>query len=75
MMTIDLRYIIPIGAFYAPGLMMLFGGWVLGYSLEEMRNFVAGFGAIVGCGCALVAAGYLAESDPIRVTLFKGSDQ
>lgn len=48
MKRIDLRYPIVIAAFYAPGLMMLIGAWVLGYSTDEARVIVAPIGATIG---------------------------
>jgi len=47
-MRIDLRYVIVVVAFYAPGLLMLCGAWMLGYSTAEVREVVAMFGGSVG---------------------------
>ena len=44
-MRIDLRYIIVIGVFYAPGVLMLIGALALGYSLAEVGRLFAVMGA------------------------------
>ena len=47
-MRIDLRYPIVVAGFYVPGLMVLIGAWLLGYSTAEVRDFVAIAGLILG---------------------------
>lgn len=47
-MRIDLRYAIVVAGFYVPGLMVLIGAWLLGYSTAEVRDFVGGIGVILG---------------------------
>ena len=70
-MTIDLRYVLPIVAFYAPGLMMLLGGLVLGFSLGEMRYVVAFLGGFCGAALSIAASTILNTIPPIKVRLFK----
>jgi len=56
-MRIDLRYVIVVAAFYAPGLLMLCGAWILGYSRAEAREFVGVMGIIAGllsCGSSVI---------------------
>lgn len=48
MTRIDLRYLLVIAAFYAPGAMMALGALMLGFSVEEFRAPVAGIGAFCG---------------------------
>jgi len=71
MTRIDLRYVIPVVAFYLPGLMMLTGGWVLGFSVEEMRETVALIGALSG-GCAFAGAALFTPHEPVWLNLRKG---
>lgn len=55
-MWIDLRYVIVLGVFYVPGLLILIGAWLLGYSTAEAREFVA----IMGVSAGIVASGVTA---------------
>ena len=65
-MRIDLRYPIVIGVFYLPGLLMLIGAWLLGYSTEEAREVIAVMGGFLGFVSAFLAAFLLhVGSDPI----------
>lgn len=69
-MTIDLRYIIPIGIFYLPGFLMLIGAFMLGFNLYQVRGVVAVFGALAGFICALVSAVVLfTECRPMLVKI------
>lgn len=70
-MTIDLRYVLPIVAFYVPGVMMLLGGLALGFSLDEMRDGVAIFGSSFGGAICLIVALSIRHSRQIKVRLFK----
>lgn len=56
MIRIDLRYLAIVAAFYAPGLLVLIGAFTLGYSLNEVRDFVAFIGLFVGATIAFVVA-------------------
>lgn len=65
-MRIDLRIPIVIAAFYTPGLIFLIGAWLLGYSTEEARDFVAFLGGVLGILILLVLTAYLfLEEGPI----------
>jgi hypothetical protein len=65
-MRIDLRYIIVIGVFYAPGVLMLIGALAIGYSLAEVREVVAAMGATFGGTASfLTALGLFFGCDPI----------
>lgn len=65
-MRIDLRYIIVIGVFYAPGVLMLIGALALGYSLAEVRDVIAAVGGFVGlAGVVFIAPALFAGSGPI----------
>jgi hypothetical protein len=71
-MRIDLRYVLPIVAFYVPGLMLLVGGWMLGLSTEEARAFVIVMGLIMGTfsvGATILAI--LDHNRPIWWTIWK----
>lgn len=48
MIRIDLRYVLIIVAFYAPGALTLIGAWMLGYSTVEVREFVGVLGLLCG---------------------------
>lgn len=65
-MRIDLRYPIVIAAFYAPGLMLLIGAWLLGYSTVEVRDFVAIMGFILGLFTLAATIGLLFLTDHAR---------
>lgn len=65
-MRIDLRYPIVIAAFYAPGLMLLIGAWLLGYSTVEVREAVAFAGSLLGLGGIYPAIIVLFLSDHAR---------
>lgn len=39
MKRIDLRYPLVILSFYVPGLLLLIGAWLLGYTTEDVREF------------------------------------
>jgi len=74
-MTIDLRYILPLIAFYVPGLLILIGAWALGYTTEEARDAVAVMGGISGAMALIFCAAFLfSERKPIRVRLWKTGD-
>jgi len=65
-MRIDLRYIIVVGVFYAPGVLMLIGALALGYSLAEVRDVIATVGAVAGlAGVVSLAPALFAGSGPI----------
>ena len=65
-MRIDLRYIIVIGVFYAPGVLMLIGALALGYSLAEVRDVIATVGGFTGLsGVVFLAPALFAGSGPI----------
>lgn len=71
-MWIDMRYPLAIGAFYLPGLLMIVGGWLLGFSLDEMRLVVALLGSILGAMVAGVAtAALFINCEPIWVRVGK----
>lgn len=72
-MTIDLRYVIPVLAFYGPGALTLIGAWALGYSTAEVRDAVALIGGISGSFFAMLSAGMLLGEEPIPLSLFRGS--
>lgn len=59
MIRIDLRYVLLVVAFYAPGALMLIGAWVLGYSTVEVREFVGVFGMLCGLFTAPVVSALL----------------
>ena len=46
----------PFVAFYLPGMMLLLGGFALGFNLHECREFVLCFGMPLGCGALAAAA-------------------
>lgn len=69
-MTIDLRYILPIAAFYVPGVMIVLGGFALGYSLAEMRDGVAAFGSSFGAAFSLTCALQMMRLPPLKVRIF-----
>ena len=74
-MRIDLRYVIVFLAFYAPGVMMLIGGFVLGFSIDEMRTTVALFGFIFGIFPAIFTAAVMYDDfGPIWLTLWRKRD-
>lgn len=56
-----LRVLFVVGAFYVPGLMLLLGSWVLGYSLEESRDVIGLMGAFMGIPAAGAAVVVLLE--------------
>lgn len=47
-MRVDLRYVIVLLAFYAPGLLMYIGSLMLGFTLEESRSAIAVIGSLFG---------------------------
>ena len=51
----------PFVAFYIPGLMLLLGGFALGFSLHECREFVPVFGMPFGIAAFGIAAFGAAE--------------
>jgi len=55
---IDLRYVIVVLAFYAPGALMLVGAWLLGYSTAEAREDVMVIGGPIGA-LAAWSAGFM----------------
>lgn len=52
-MRIDLRYIITAAVFYAPGLVMLIGAWMLGFDTSEVRHDVLAIGWASGTAASL----------------------
>jgi len=64
-MRIDLRYVIVVAAFYAPGLLMLCGAWMLGYSTAEVREVVAKAGGSMGLLAAWFAVVIAIHRAPI----------
>ena len=65
-MWIDLRYLIVVGAFYAPGLAMLIGAWMLGYATLQVREVVATIGLILGfTATVFTVVALFADGQPI----------
>lgn len=66
MLRIDLRYVLIIVAFYAPGALTLIGAWMLGYSTVEVREFVGSLGLFVGfCASSIVGIVLFTGGRPI----------
>lgn len=65
MKRIDLRFLIVIGAFYAPGIAMLIGAIGLGYSLDEARLTISCFGFVIGLCAAIAAIAHGYDTGPI----------
>lgn len=55
MIRIDLRYVMPVAAFYAPTVLFAGLGFMVGYSLHEMREALIFFGGFVGVAAAPAA--------------------
>ena len=56
MIRIDLRYVAPIVAFYLPPFMFLTLGWMVGYSISDIRETLMIVGAVLGSISALATA-------------------
>ncbi len=68
-MMVNLRYLIPIAAFYVPGVMMLIGALVLGYSVSEVRDTISFAGTSVGLPTAAWVAIGIKGKPPIWLNL------
>lgn len=53
MIRIDLRLAAPIVAFYLPPFMFLTLGWLVGYSIADMREGVVLVGGLIGTVSAI----------------------
>jgi positive regulator of sigma E activity len=56
MIRIDLRYVAPIVAFYLPPFMFLTLGWMVGYSISDMRETLVIVGAVLGSMFSIITA-------------------
>ena len=56
MIRIDLRYVAPIVAFYLPPFMFLTLGWMVGYSISDMRETLVIVGAVLGSVFSMITA-------------------
>ena len=67
MIRIDLRYVMPIAAFYAPTVLFAGLGFILGFSLHEMREVLLAIGGLLGVFAALAAVGLYSvdRRDPV----------
>jgi hypothetical protein len=76
-MTIDLRWLLPVVALYAPGLLMLIGAWALGYTTEEIRGPVGVLGLLTGSlfSVFVVALCLCDDIPPMRVRLWGRGDE
>jgi positive regulator of sigma E activity len=54
MIRIDLRYVAPIVAFYLPPFMFMTLGWMVGYSISDMRETLMIVGAVLGSVSAMI---------------------
>lgn len=54
MIRIDIRFAAPIAAFYTPPFMLLTLGWLVGYSIADMREAVVIVGAMLGSISAMI---------------------
>ena len=81
MMRIDLRYLIPVGAFYVPTLALSSLFWMIGIPwTPEVKAVLAFAGAVGGCVCVAISLMLLFDStfgrDPIWLNLGrKGDDE
>jgi positive regulator of sigma E activity len=77
MIRIDLRYVAPIVAFYLPPFMFLTLGWVVGYSISDMRETLVIVGAILGSMFSIITAIFysLEAAGPQWLYIRKGENQ